>query len=222
MAQSILGSPGRKCLPPPTGSPCVVSSLGHGEPAGSLPGRGRPVSGLQRSRGPVHCGRWFGVFLGLPHCSIPTALCILSLGSETPEQEIAYWAWPPSTQMAYGWCSLLSWFGFRPQSQLLRSAHETVACVCVCLDVCECMRVHVSTDNGGRPWLTAGGSRAGPHQGLQLLGHSNLHADMRGCSDGCLRLRVTFGRRLCRGSTYEHTGFQVAFRHSVEASSLSG
>ena len=95
-------------------------------------------------------------------------------------------------------------------------------CACVCLDVFECMCVHISTDNGARPWLTAGGSRAGPHQGLQLLGHSNLHADMRGCSDGCLHLRVTFGRGLCRGSTYEHTGFQVAFRHSVEASGLSG
>lgn len=55
-----------KCLPPRQEVPVWsgLRALAHGESAGSRPGRGRRSDGLQRSQGPIHCGRWFGVFLG--------------------------------------------------------------------------------------------------------------------------------------------------------------
>lgn len=145
------GFRGRKCLPPPTGSFCVVTSpTAHSEP-GSFPwrrgcwvscrpqacrrGGWQPLSTVtEDQRPPCPWGPGDSVSsLGFPHCSNPTAFCILSPSPRHQSRKLHNrLGRPPSTQMAYGWCSSLSWFGFRLQSRLLSSACERPWCVCVC------------------------------------------------------------------------------------------
>lgn len=106
--------------------------------------------------------------------------------------------WPPSAQMAYGWCSSLSWFGFRLWSRLLSSAHETMGYVCVCT----CTRAYKREppENGRGPSQQPEKAeldriRIKP----ELLGHLNLHAATQLSEDAqrtaCIRGRVREGHR---------------------------
>lgn len=118
----------------------ALRALAHGEPARSRPGRSRPVSGLQRSRGPIHCGRWFGVFLGFSHYSIPTALASCLRGLKHQSRKLHNRPGRPPPRWLMGGAVRCRGLAFDLRVSSCALPMRLCACVCAwtCVNVCVC------------------------------------------------------------------------------------